>query len=747
MEKLLVHPAPKTYESLSGYMLRLSELNGLRGPADIFSLAGIELQNLSMLASLQIFDKTTTYLKQLAMVTGRNVSDLEGLTYRLPLSVTKPTYVRWGSQQMPLLALRRTSTCVCPECLIADPYIRQAWDWSIVPICREHRRLLLSECPKCQNLVSRARHEVCKCNCNFDFREAAQCQEQGAFENLKLIIPEVTQDTNHNYEWLHAWTTLAAISADIGALTPDLKKFSQIGTRCQHDHLMRTLEIWADGRAIEYARYCLKKRAALIGVLGPRSALLPFYQNRKVLQLGFGFGFGLVEFEKVILKTCETECTHDEDVSSPVINGEEKLRCDDVSFLLNINSRVVAASVKYGALKPVRGPSVDGFGGWVFSATDVAELIRSLNPKPCGTGSAFNFLDANRPGGIDGVVGTARLLGELRSGKFLVVSFNQALGLSSMRLKSTISPRPEKVEESLKVTDIAKRLEIYTDAIYRLIKAKILVAHKVGRSFRVTSEEFESFVKTYVFVRELAKKLHANPTNLAEKLMAFGAKPVSGPNIDGALIYLFARADLAELDLCAVAKVDTYPTRTGRKKASETRSRTTFISSTEVADQLGITVQRLACLVRERFIRESKSKLIRRNGRYFRRSEVERYLREFRNNTKFVPVEKAVNQLGVSWRYIWQRWVKNNAVNVFDDGLQRYLRVDDVRKIEEERKELLTSSEAAELLGIGRATLQNWLNAGVITVLSTPEDNTSGLRLFTREGLVGARARLEVLKG
>jgi hypothetical protein len=741
MEKLIVHPASKPQESLAGYILRLSELNGLRGFFDVLSLAGMSTQYASMISTFQLFDERRSHLGWLPAVIGRPLSELQSLTYALPRDIGRPESASWGAQQMPLRAMRTKHGCICPECLLEDPYVRQSWDWSLITTCSEHKRYLLSECPSCHTPISRARTEVCKCLCLYDFRDAAL----GAEERLKAQVDELTvfvsHETTYDYDFLLAWTTLAAISSDAPSLIPDLLKFAQLDCVTQHYHLKEALSVWDEGPT-RFLKGVRENRSFLVSVLGPRCASLPFYRHSAAVKAAFA----LSECEKSMngftalgtsLPSSESE--------SEAENFAAILSCSDVAYLLNVALRVVTTSIEYGALLPLRGPSVDGFGSWRFSVKDVVTFLSKIVVTSLQVGPTYRFADAGRPSGIFGVPGTGRLMGSLRNGTMRVVAYDAAIGLPSLSVQSTTLPEPVKeVENFIGIKEAGARLVVHPTLLYPLIKAKFIPATKVRGQFQISLEDFAIFHAKYVFAGELARELKTNHLNLAEKLMTCGANPISGPRVDGTIVYLFLRSDVAKLDLPKVASMKKYFTNTGRRPLSSPPTTKDYLTSAEAAQQLGISMPKLGILVRRNFI-EGRTHFVGRNARYFLQVELDQYLSAFRNNAEFLPIHAAANFLGVSLWHLHQRWVKRRIIEVYDDGLQRYLRVSDLRRIDEERKELLTSKEASIILGVTQSTLLNWRAKGIVDAIPWGDSHAGGLLLFSSADIEKLRGDVDSL--
>lgn len=61
---------------------------------------------------------------------------------------------------------------VCPACLLDNPYVRQAWNHSLVTACPEHKVALLDICPSCDLPLQQTRWDIARCDCGFELSAA-----------------------------------------------------------------------------------------------------------------------------------------------------------------------------------------------------------------------------------------------------------------------------------------------------------------------------------------------------------------------------------------------------------------------------------------------------------------------------------------------------------------------------------------------------------------------------------------------
>ncbi len=134
-------------ESLNGYLLRLAEENfldsasRLLGPTDVRFKARYTEPELSAISEMYTMEPS-------ALTTLASFDHVRG-------ELDKGRF------------LRTTEVPVCAECLRQHGYIRQAWHHQLVTACPEHRTLLVSVCPGCDEPIELRRSSVCVCRCGF----------------------------------------------------------------------------------------------------------------------------------------------------------------------------------------------------------------------------------------------------------------------------------------------------------------------------------------------------------------------------------------------------------------------------------------------------------------------------------------------------------------------------------------------------------------------------------------------------
>lgn len=178
--RLLVTPPPHPNESLKGFLLRLSELNGYNHPHWICAAAGF---------GKWLTPPNDRTFQRLSVLTNTDVAVLRRFSYDGSL-VDNRRVLRCHFNNRPIrrLFLELKTARVCPECLDKSPHTHALWDINLVTACPIHGRLLLDRCPRCRERLTWRRAKVASCECGFDLRTTTAPRISGQTLELNQFI-------------------------------------------------------------------------------------------------------------------------------------------------------------------------------------------------------------------------------------------------------------------------------------------------------------------------------------------------------------------------------------------------------------------------------------------------------------------------------------------------------------------------------------------------------------------------------
>ncbi len=149
---LVRHPAPHPTESLYGYLLRLSEVNGYPNITPMMNLAGFKEKKSR---------KLKLDLTKIARVTNRSLEDLERISHNDP----DKSYARLAGHKVLSAHLRWRHPAMCPECVQEKGYAEAHWELHAMTGCPIHKRALLSSCNSCGKRLTWFRQGLLICSC------------------------------------------------------------------------------------------------------------------------------------------------------------------------------------------------------------------------------------------------------------------------------------------------------------------------------------------------------------------------------------------------------------------------------------------------------------------------------------------------------------------------------------------------------------------------------------------------------
>jgi hypothetical protein len=152
--KLVRHPAPYPTESLPGYVLRISELNGYPSPRSLYRLAGLNADEVS---------PSRFNCAKFATIVDQEVSRLELIALKSAEDDTNHLQVlgnRVSSGDLDLTGAR-----VCPDCVRDSGYIEAHWHIDLMVACPVHRQAAIYFCGRCRSRLAWIRSGLLTCKC------------------------------------------------------------------------------------------------------------------------------------------------------------------------------------------------------------------------------------------------------------------------------------------------------------------------------------------------------------------------------------------------------------------------------------------------------------------------------------------------------------------------------------------------------------------------------------------------------
>lgn len=682
---LLAQPIPWADEAPAGVLMRAASMNGWKDVSCMLAASGIVTINtrFSWKTLQRYLRHLESYGIQMPDSHQPGERNFRG-TKKRPVS---------ASLDLPLAVFRDECAAVCPECLAAKPYIRHLWSVKAYIACHLHGFLLIDVCPQCSTSLSWMRPAPERCVCNYDLRLSPRIDSSiEASEYIAYAIEKGEQDR------------LNTIASTFCALE---EAFSDQRT-IQIHALFTEVAIKNDEELLDFLVTWVAKR---VHTEHPRLVLLPFFRSNGRLK----------EIAKTVL-----ERLHDLRIppkreghlpgSLTFLDSAHALGLTKHGVLPRLDERRLlesAAVAHESCLQRFTRASVDSLLRrlWTPSSASSIQARRLALTTPLDVLSQQLLADPASNAGYDlvkGLSGLRRMPGKAASNN----SFYDT--------------------NTFGVDHAAKKLNIHPAIVRSLIRTRYLKPIKAVHGTQkviLSKSAVARFDGNYICAGALARSVGATSTRFSEKLFSYGVKPVGGPGIDGLSIYLFARKDIAGLDLQAVkllkgASLKIIPASQSRD--SMVGHILAPVSIKTVMSELGLSVREVTKLVHKGILVRVESP---QPAVTVSRLSFFSFKKIFTDKT-LADLAVVAKQIGETLQEFRARWIVTGMVKVIDLGIRQCITQKDYQCILTYKNNFLTAKEAAHRAGKGRFFFPNLEKRGII---SSVRLGTEGkLRLYSR---------------
>lgn len=550
---LMFRPRIRADESFAGYLLRLIDANCLSGTPELLGALGQRLGRTNVPSYLPQFG--VYFLEVMADVLRHSVAELEIHCHQLDSPTGRSRRFFHDGLKWPLSAFRHKYRAWCPQCMANDPMHHRDWDLRMITVCFKHKSLLAERCPECGQTVPWRNCRLNTCRCGGLLSRAKTipiamndgCEVVNFSNDPEHRMRAITLLLLDHPETIGRFDWVLLEKYDQVALTEKLIMYSS--SISGKDDFYLAVDRLLDMRLVEFPS------------VGPRFAVCPLLHG---LSVDDKFDDMLREHALVWLSKQHWNV---EKIPSHVIDyGEKVILPGDAAAILNISIHIVGQLIKHKLLRILAQRTHTTGVGRKITLNGLhefmARLALSMPPDKTIEVKQISYVQF----GLD-FEPRMYLLSRVIAQQAWVAAYDAAYGLPSLIV--AVPVEKEIKRNGLTVAEVASRLGIYTDAVYRVAHAGFLkhTRHE-KRQLRISDEDFMEFNRRYVFVRELAQKVKCNPTNLADKLRSAGIEPIHGPSIDDGLVYLFRRNDIVNVDLDKIICDPKYTSTAGRRRVS-----------------------------------------------------------------------------------------------------------------------------------------------------------------------------------
>lgn len=576
----------------------------------------------------------------------------------------------------------------CPQCIAESPLYSRCWDLIWYTTCHRHEVPLVQRCQDCEALLEWSSwnwSNTCS-NCGEHRSVGAPSPAPEAVQLCELLSKSVREDSAADFQSAGEMGSLGEILSTISSLVVAAMPRAQLGRFNFSPHL------WTIAERQELVAFAwplvkdeLSSTAAMIEMLARSRQAFPYLTDDSrclPLRAAIESVQHKERLEWLRARLASAEKSPNPQIALNPESREEMATLEAVGTMLGTSRHNIMALLQAEMLHGRFAHEGKRRSDWVVSITSVDALLGLLaqvalhsdNPVGSSIHAAAKTPSGAAVGGLTGIVKAAC------QGRLRILVNNRDYRLSSLTvdpisLKVLTAP---KASNALTVPEIASKLGLYADAVYRLMRLGFLPFRMEKRAVSpqrvVDLTDFALFSDTYAVVTQIATATKANPTNLSDRLMDAGLAPVSGPKVDGGLIYMFRREDLARVDLKAILARTNYKSRAGRpRKEPEGRPNPVadIVDSASAAKHLGVSLQVVGRLVRLGALIDHPSSHRQGNRRYVYRQQVTELISRYSGNPGLISIDEVAARLGRPIRSLYSKEVRAGRLRIKRSPLGR----------------------------------------------------------------------------
>ena len=670
MQNLIIKPIKQNLESPIGFLLRAAEVNGWKGIDDFLS----GNRALDKCKSKQMIACRDEHWSALLNVIGYgNKATRAPYKAESQARINRNSFVDFNGIRIKKKDLRFSNTSICSHCLEEDGYTQSCWDHRSINICVKHKVNLIQKCNECGKKISWKRKQLATCDCGAKFQSGNP--QSISTEYAQFIIDIFAKKD-------------AILLTKFTTLIDDITEFYRFNGFSFNDAKMSEMAHLSNLNKIEFQAIIEEKVVELVNSnqVHPRMSLMPLLNSNEDVLNNISLS--------ILTNTAPPTLYCDE------YDFRRSLTRKEVSSALGISIALVKQLVDQ---KIIHLDDTSSKKILQFQSKPINRLLIKLSK-----GSGF----------IDQPISLkVMMVSNAYKGNFIetieqIVFENKSF--QAMKLtKGMLDIRVEEIThrsdpDLLSISEVAELCHVHYENIRFAVHAGILkqtdAQHKKGTTILINEFEARAFNRKYIFAGALAKKHNLNHTNISEKIMYLGIVPVSGPNIDGGLTYLFKRFDLLNIDYDELANMTEYETKTGRKRKDfKKRKDVMSLPIQEASDKLNISLSKTNSLVSKGLLEVAKNT---NRGVRITLESFEPMLHKLHSDN-LIEISEAYEITGESKLAFYKRWVQTQFIELIDIQIKKFITKADLAKIQNFKSLYITTEEAGKLSNSDRSYLQN----------------------------------------
>lgn len=420
---------------------------------------------------------------------------------------------------------------------------------------------------------------------------------------------------------------------------------------------------------------------------------------------------------------------------------ERTINLAETEQILGLHKKRITQLVECGVIIPLRGPSVDNYGGWKFIKSDILGLLDRFNAKQMNgkknRKDLIGFYDAlEKYTRIGKNIGN--FVNAVLTDKLMPVDKTCGYGLQGYLFSNIDLTKLILIdlgfndENYISIEDAAKELSVSDETILCFIRDSFITSElikTVTPNIQLIKKTiWRNFLEEYFLLTvRTAREFGVFLVDLMKNLSSKGIKPLFHGLAGRGHMYLYRKEDLLKVNFNIL-----------RKKARERRVKKinpNFVTKQRACEILQITEEEFQDYVERRIVRL-----------YTRTTDIELYSLSIINKCKelginvqyIISLSHAAKIAEMSCSYLWQKFSDSNQqaqLLINADGTRiRFILKKDFEEFLNRRKELfLSTRETAKLLNLTQAYITQLVYYGRLKPITGPTVDGSTRFYFTKE--------------
>jgi hypothetical protein len=442
-----------------------------------------------------------------------------------------------------------------------------------------------------------------------------------------------------------------------------------------------------------------------------------------------------------------------EDVQALKQERSAFLNLAETAKKLGIRTKVVPDLVENGCFEVLGRPETDQSKCWKVEKRAIEIFIDRIESKiekthKSGYKNALSLKKAaNSLGRLS--LGIGHLLKAVLDGDIQPCGTMPKKGIGGLQFfKKDIKALVKKLCDNQKqglfsIVEVANLMGVNMDDLGLMIKKGIIPTEIVKngrRSFtRITQKSIDEFNRIYIRSGVLARSLNYSWRDLPGLLESKGILPVLGRKEERRGSYLYRKTEVESIDLKALVS-EMKSNRMKSSKREKLFSDPDILQVGETAKVLGVKEKEIQKFAKSGELKSHPKSVGQGKGSClgFTRVEIDKFRELFLNNTELVSDSDAAKMLNERISWLYKKWVALGLLNpAIVEGLKskHFFKRSDVLEAMIIKKETVTCSGAAKILGIRREAVLRKAKSRKLTPVFSPQGCKGGLYLFLRSDI------------